>query len=209
MNNIKDPKKSKGQLTSHRILEATARCIAKIGIEKTSITAIALEAGLKRPLIAYHFPKKNRIFYHVADLIVENLRVLSEGLKFLPAKKQYLECLRTYIRFFNQNPTYFNCFQHFLYQASINREYKLLNTEFRNKLRERLLPCLKIMIKEKDLTVRSQHIFAFLDQVFERLIGASIHFHTVEHAFNASAFLSKQTRLFQHELHLFLELAAR
>ncbi|MEK6626569.1 MAG: hypothetical protein AABY86_16500, partial [Bdellovibrionota bacterium] len=41
---MNDRELSKGQKTALKILEAAARCVAKIGVEKTSITAIAQEA---------------------------------------------------------------------------------------------------------------------------------------------------------------------
>ena len=96
-----NPKITKGQRTARKIIDAAARCISKLGIEKTSVTNIAKEAELKRSLVAYHFPRKDRIIFHVFEMTVESLRAyVNEEVKNARGKEALEIVFKSYVTFF-------------------------------------------------------------------------------------------------------------
>ena len=125
---------TKGQKTALKILEAASRCISKKGIEKASITNIALEAEVKRPLIAYHFPKKDEIFFRVMIHISEQLTLALDSQKnHKKGIPELVDFSRQYFNFFFSSPHYFHCFLLFFYQSSINKDYRSLQTKLNAK----------------------------------------------------------------------------
>ena len=53
---------TKGERTKFNIIEGAITCIASLGIEKTTLEAIASRAGIAKSHVVYHFPDKDDIF---------------------------------------------------------------------------------------------------------------------------------------------------
>ena len=56
---VPTPRKSNESATRSRLLEATAACVRRQGVARTSIQSVAREAGVSKALVLYHFGKKN------------------------------------------------------------------------------------------------------------------------------------------------------
>jgi AcrR family transcriptional regulator len=174
-----DCKSTKGHLSINRIINAAATCISKQGVEKTSITAIALEAGVKRSLVAYHFPKKEMIFYYLVQSIVKEIEGLTVSFKGLPHQKQITACMETYIDFFQENDHYYDCFIHFFYLAGIKTEYRMLNVLFKEKVRIRLEYSLRQAFQEKHQKVTAKKVHDLFESLYVRLIGSILCIRTI------------------------------
>lgn len=115
----------KSEKTRASILDATARCISKIGVEKTSITQIADEAGTSRALVAHYFPKKDEMFLEV---IRHLSRKFAESAKPLEGVSKLESSIRANLDFFLDAPEHFNCFFLLYYYASIHQHFREMNT---------------------------------------------------------------------------------
>lgn len=51
-----------------RLCKAALDCIKRIGLDKTTMSDIAKEAGIARPTLYKHFKSKNEIFFEAIDL---------------------------------------------------------------------------------------------------------------------------------------------
>ena len=56
---MRTPRKTNESATRSRLLEATAACVRRQGVARTSIQSVAHEAGVSKALVLYHFGKKN------------------------------------------------------------------------------------------------------------------------------------------------------
>lgn len=198
---------TKGEKTRLKILEAASRCISKIGVEKTSITNIALEAELKRPLIAYHFPKKDRIFLEVVKSIIVNLSIELDELQSQKAKdgrQGIIEILTLYIDFFQNNSHYFHCFLHFFYMASIKNEYRDLNTKIKTIALSRIGEKVELLLKENDLNIDNKYIYNFTDLLYTKVFGTIINLQTLNHAGNYQDHKSEWQKILNKEIDLFV-----
>jgi AcrR family transcriptional regulator len=203
-----DEKLSKGQKTAKQILEAAARCIQKIGAEKTSVTNIALEAGLKRSLIAYHFPKKAEIFYRVIIHILEELgQIRNRNTSGNFGRDRLVVLLETYMDFFRENEHYFNCFLHFNYLASIEDKYKMLNNSVANTGTEQIKICLMEMLEDKDIPPRPNLINDFSELLYHYLLGAIMRFYTTDQKANAQSYKEMYMKMLGKQIDLFLHYA--
>jgi AcrR family transcriptional regulator len=89
-----------------RILHAAARLYALHGYEGTSMSRIAAEAGVKKPLIFYHFETKERLFSSLLREALESClcadrEVLSRD---IPAGEQIRELLREHVSLARRQP---------------------------------------------------------------------------------------------------------
>lgn len=167
---------TKGQRTAKTILEAAARCISKIGIEKTSVTNIAKEADLKRSLVAYHFPKKDTIVPMVFELIaIELNNYLDEQCDDKTGREALENIYKSYLKFYEEKPHYFHVGLHFFYLASINEKAKKLNTKFGHISVKRIKKALKELILDKNLSASETLLdkTAWSIQMF--LVGSIMH----------------------------------
>ncbi|MGB1237790.1 MAG: TetR/AcrR family transcriptional regulator [Pseudomonadales bacterium] len=70
-----------------QILQALQRCVAKHGIEGSTLERIAEEAGLKRSLVRHFAGNRDELVMRLADKVVlESLEQWREFLRYLPAK---------------------------------------------------------------------------------------------------------------------------
>lgn len=73
---------SRGEATRQRILDAAVHCMRRWGIDKTSLSDIATEAGVTRPTLYAHFANREAIFhsamlqsaYRFGDKLLEYIR---------------------------------------------------------------------------------------------------------------------------------------
>ncbi|MBI2520108.1 MAG: TetR/AcrR family transcriptional regulator [Bdellovibrio sp.] len=204
---------SKGQKTALRILEAAARCVAKIGAEKTSITAIAQEAKLKRSLIAYHFPKKEDIFYQVMKHIMVQF-----GRSFLPSRPQptantkqekqiLLDLVSAYMDYFQTYPHYFHCYLHCFYLASVHEHYKKLNTRILKRIIIRLQIKIKALTESQGLIVPMHDIEDFANIIYSNLLGTIMSYYTVIQTRPYEEYKKHGINILFTEIDLFLERA--
>jgi AcrR family transcriptional regulator len=61
----------KSQLTRLRILQATVRCLVKVGYAETLTETIAKEAEVSRGAMMHHFKSRAEVFCAAAKFIVE------------------------------------------------------------------------------------------------------------------------------------------
>jgi|GEM_PF-6036836 len=208
---------SKGQRTSMKILEAAARCVAKIGAEKTSVTAIAEEAGLKRSLIAYHFPKKEEIFFRIMVHIMYSFglfyrqRRKDNELQAMQNQKanelplQDIQLLAgSYLDYFHYYPHYFHCTLHCFYLASINRRYKILNTKILSRIMIRLMGALKRLSVARQQQLSNRELEQIAQIIYSNLIGTVVSYFTLENPGEYQQFKKHCLELLTKEINLFL-----
>lgn len=174
-----DSKLTKGQLTKQKLLEATARCVSKIGIEKTSFTEIAKEAEVKRPLVAYHFPKKDDVFYrvilYISDRLTKIVLAHREGVR---GRAGITKTITEYLDFFQENIHYFHCFFHLFYLASIEERYRFLNTKIAHRVLTRLKFDIEQMLLEECGGVHNTLVESFAEELYSSFIGNMILFNS-------------------------------
>jgi AcrR family transcriptional regulator len=178
---------TKGQRTYNEILEATTRCIAQIGVEGTSITAIAEEAGVSRSLVAYHFPKKKLIFKEVLKYIsAQGLSEIEIDVSKLSPEEQIRHVYRSNFEFFLRHRHYFKCFFLFYYMASIDAEYRKMNSELTQRAISRFHTLPTQLAKGR--SSRSQ-IDGLSESLHETLIGSVQRFFIVNHTTSPEAYI--------------------
>jgi AcrR family transcriptional regulator len=196
---------SKGQKTALRILEAAGRCIAQIGAEKTSITAIAQEAKLKRSLIAYHFPKKDEIFFQVMIHIM-----MQFGQSFLKKRPQYDDpkqdlraLIEAYMDYFQEYPHYFHCYLHCIYMAAVHDRYKILNTKIIRRIVIRIMTKIKRIVAESELKPGPLDIEDFSKIIYSNLMGTIMSYYTVANYEPYTAYKKRCLDILDDEIDLF------
>ncbi|MFZ4715696.1 MAG: TetR/AcrR family transcriptional regulator [Bacteriovoracaceae bacterium] len=198
-------KLTKGQKTAQKILEAAARCISKVGVEKTSVTNIAKEAELKRSLIAYHYPKKAEIFYKViisiTQSIVEQRSANTENLK---GREKLQQILLSYTDFFYQNTHYFNCYLHFFYMSSIDEKYRKLNDQITNNSLDVLKEAIREIFDMEKMPLNEKAMNDFAELLYQRLIGVIMRYFSTNHNFSTEQYRKQYVDLLNSEIDLFI-----
>lgn len=198
-------KLSKGQVTAQKILEAAARCIAKVGIEKTSVTNIAKEAVLKRSLIAYHFPKKAEIFFKVITHIAEELMVKRTEMTTGTSGRLKLErVLLSYSDYFYEKNHNFNCFLHFQYLASIDGHYKKLNDQITNNALEVIKAAIEEVLAEEKVQFHEKLVLDFSEALYMRLIGVIMRYYTTNHQYSTDDYQKRYITILREEIKFFI-----
>lgn len=198
-------KLSKGQQTAQKILEAAARCIAKVGIEKTSVTNIAKEAVLKRSLIAYHFPKKAEIFFKVITHIAEELMVKrTEMTKDTTGKLKLERVLLSYSDYFYDKTHNFNCFLHFQYLASIDSHYKKLNDQITKNALDVIKLAIQEVLNEEKVQYKENLVSDFAEALYMRLIGVIMRYYTTNHQFSTDDYQKRYIHVLREEIKFFV-----
>lgn len=202
-----DEKLTKGQKTAAQILEAAARCILKIGIEKTSVTNIALEAGVKRSLIAYHFPKKAEIFQKVIIHIMREIDSTRENqVDGTHGRERLTILMKTYFEFFAKNPHYFSCFIHFHYLATIDEAYTKLSDHLSGTGIHQISKCLNELLSAHQISVHHSFIDDFSEMLYQNLLGSIIRRYTSTHQLGDELFKEQYITTLRRQIDLFLVL---
>ena len=170
--------KTKGELTALRILDAACVCIAELGIERTSITAIAKRAKVSRALVAHHFPRKAELFGHVIRYIAD------EGYKSIeaaPAGTDEIGEIRHIVSanldFFLDNPHFFRSFFLFYYYASFRKEFRRLNTQMQERAVGRFAEILTGIAKKGGSDFESKKVLETAERLERELIyGIQIYY---------------------------------
>ncbi len=197
---------SKGQRTAIKILEAAARCIAQIGAEKTSISAIAKEANLKRSLIAYHFPKKDDIFYKVMQHIMYQFgRYYIPSRPTRPTETNSVEWLfEAYIDYFQEYPHFFHCYLHCFYLSSVHYRYKTLNTKILRRILLRIMVYMRTHIEHQGAHVRTQDLEDFSRLLYSNLVGSIMTYYTSETKVTYQEFKIHGLKILRQEIKIFI-----
>ncbi|MEP7344777.1 MAG: TetR/AcrR family transcriptional regulator [Gemmatimonadaceae bacterium] len=61
------PRELNDSATRVRLLQATVDCVRRLGVAKTSIKAVAREAGVSKALVLYHFGRKNLLLASTSE----------------------------------------------------------------------------------------------------------------------------------------------
>lgn len=87
--------------TKDKIISAAIKNFLTFGYDKTSLTSIANEIGIKKPSIYYHFKNKEELFHVSLNYILESLKYeISNSMNNLHTSKEMLESLfSTFIEF--------------------------------------------------------------------------------------------------------------
>lgn len=95
-----------GEPARTRILHAAARLYAAHGFAGTSMSRIALEAGVTKPLIFYHFETKERLFSSLLREAIEKCRQSDEEVlsREIPVREQIRELLKDHVSLARQQP---------------------------------------------------------------------------------------------------------
>lgn len=198
-------KLSKGQITAQKILEAAARCIAKVGIEKTSVTNIAKEAVLKRSLIAYHFPKKAEIFFkvisHIAEELMEKRTEMTTGTS---GRLKLERILLSYSDYFYEKNHNFNCFLHFQYLASIDGHYKKLNDQITKNALDVIKSAIDEVMSEEKIQASEKLVLDFAEALYMRLIGVIMRYYTTNHQFSTDDYQKRYITILREEIRFFI-----
>ncbi len=198
-------KLTKGQKTAQKILEAAARCISKVGVEKTSVTNIAKEAELKRSLIAYHFPKKAEIFYKVIISITQSIvEMRTSNTLNLKGKDKLQQVLLTYTDFFYQNSHYFNCYLHFFYMSSIDEKYRKLNDQITHNSLEVLKEAIREIYDTEKIPYHEKMMNDFAELLYQRLIGVIMRYFSTNHNFSTEQYRQHYLEILNNEIELFV-----
>lgn len=95
-----------GEPARTRILHAAARLYAAHGFAGTSMSRIALEAGVTKPLIFYHFETKERLFSSLLREVIETCRQSDEAVlsREIPVREQIRALLKDHVSLARQQP---------------------------------------------------------------------------------------------------------
>ncbi len=89
-----------------RILHAAARLYAVHGYVGTSMRRIAIEAGVTKPLIFYHFENKERLFSSLLREALDSCRCADQEVltRDIPARERIRELLRGHVSLARMQP---------------------------------------------------------------------------------------------------------
>jgi len=165
----------KGRTTYRNIMESAARCVADLGIERTSVTAIAQKAGVSRSLVAHYLPSQNdlllTIMHHISNVGTEMVTP-QDGTQ--SGEDQLLFSVQSNFSFFEKFPHYFSC-QLLLYSSSAIREdCRKLNRTIYESFIGRITGYLELSATEKKIEVKKEAIQRFAEQTYSNVDGAMV-----------------------------------
>lgn len=79
------------------ILDAFERCVARLGIEGTTLERIAEESGMRRSLLRYHIGNRDALVQALADRYIETSKVESEKLLAAMPPQNKADALLSYL----------------------------------------------------------------------------------------------------------------
>jgi AcrR family transcriptional regulator len=201
MKSAKNSQLTKGQRTSDRILLAAADCIASIGIERTSITAIAARAKVSRGLVAHYFPVKSRLFKQVMLKIAqEAYTTIEQPPQELSPQEKIVHMFRSNVEFFIENRNFFTCLMLFYYYAGLKSDFKALNTQFNARATSRLIEYLN-EIEVRGAKAKSQiNSRMMAESIHRELVGAIQKYFIDHHHLDSQAYVDLCLKAIRHRL---------
>ncbi len=175
-------KNSKGERSAQKILDATAHCIATVGIEKASVTRIAHEAGVSRALVAHYFPQKSKIFLQVIEHIVRKAYQEFGQAGDEDGAQSLERVLTSNLNFFLGRPDYLKCFILFYYFCGLDRSYRALNTKLTVAGRMRI---------EKALRIEGRANKDLAHSIHAELVGAILQYYAVDERMDQSTYTKR------------------
>lgn len=140
---LSKPRTQKGVDTRNRILFAAAECISNLGIEKTSITAIANRARVPRSLVARYIPKKTDLLVNIIEFWKS--QGIVQTTPSLPPLEQEIEAHVETTRYLELNPQFASCVILVYYYSSIDPRMAAYCREFSDGAEQRSI---KFLIEE-------------------------------------------------------------
>ncbi|MEK6555505.1 MAG: TetR/AcrR family transcriptional regulator [Bdellovibrionota bacterium] len=130
----------KGRRKAGLILEATIKCISKVGFENLTLERVAREAGVSRPLIRYYFTdlddlKVSAVKYIRVILQNSVVDAISSGSNELESFNLYIDAL---FNWYDQFRSHAMVWIAFFWYTTQNKQMKELNTIATIKGNERL-----------------------------------------------------------------------
>lgn len=143
----REARSPKGKHTAEQILEACAHCIAEIGIEGTSITAVAKRAKVSRSLVAHYFPVKAKLFGQVIDYVSAKAQATVHGddAAKLSPREQLERLFRRNFDFFGDHASYARCYLLFYYYCGVDAELLRQNSAMVEQAESRIARLLAAM----------------------------------------------------------------
>lgn len=90
--------------TKNKIINSAIKNFLNLGYEKTSLSLIASEVGIKKPSIYYHFKNKEELFILSINHILDSIeKEILNSIKKIESSKQMLENIFTCLIEFNSN----------------------------------------------------------------------------------------------------------
>ena len=176
----------KSSESRRKILESAVYCLARIGVEKASISAIAEKSGKSRGLVAHYFPKKSELFPTVIRHIVDQF---GEGLHKDPdVDSPLFKSVRFNLKFFIQHRDYFSCMILFYYYSAVRPEYRILNTNIIRGTLTRLSKEIAFEKLSRGVTITSETSDRLAEMIQRYLIGALQHHFGSNHGNSADQF---------------------
>jgi TetR/AcrR family acrAB operon transcriptional repressor len=135
---------SRKAATQARILRAAMGLFMRGGYERTTVAAIAEEAGVSRAAIFWHFNDKATLFAAATrQLLVPFLQELERDLAHLDPRERVLELFTVYEEFVEKNRETIETFMRWVLEspslrASLHEELFSLHDNFARDLREAL-----------------------------------------------------------------------
>jgi AcrR family transcriptional regulator len=134
----------KGDLRKLEIIRAAIRCISENGYENTNFETVGQLCNMKRPHVAYHFPKKEQIIsaairysYSMGqEIVIDHLKHASGAQAKL---KAYIEGT---FHWFESNPYHGSVVMLCAYLSTREATYKKLTQEFKRIGTERVFSML-------------------------------------------------------------------
>lgn len=122
-------RETKGVRTERLILEAAARCIARLGIDGATTRAIAQEAGVSNGLVPHYIPEQSELLMKVMEHIVLQLRpAIRQPLEKLSGIDKLLHSFRLNFELFRDQPHYYSCFAISYCYSGVNGDLARWNT---------------------------------------------------------------------------------
>ena len=151
----------KGDAKKAKIIEATIRCIANYGIEKTSFEKVGKEAGITKAHVNYYFKEKSDLLRATLEFVRVNAQeVTTAHLGSLKTPESIVKGINDVsFKWAEDFPEHVAVLGLMHYYCIVNPKFKDFNTQARNTARERMAEALAI--HRPDLSARELKKLAY------------------------------------------------
>ena len=161
-NNYRGLPLTKGQKTKTNIVESLIVVYAKLGAEKATLSAIAKESKISRPLIVHYFRDKDEIFEYAVKLT----RVILQN--YVTSRMEHLvsaeELMKVYFysvfEWLDDYPMHYKFWLDFYKKCSVDESHISLNSELTEMGRKRIQKIIELGIDQGVFTSSKPFIHA-------------------------------------------------